>query len=165
MSRLQPIRTGAPSTGGRGRRWVPLSTPAREALRAHRRAQQEERTDFGPDYRDHDLIFCRFHGDPLQPSGITKEFKTHVRKCGLPMIRLHDTRHGACSMLLAGGVPIEVVQMILGHASPEITRKVYGHLMKSSAADQVEVASKLITRYRREQPTESAVGAGSSDQE
>ena len=54
-------------------------------------------------------------------------------------------------MLLAGGVPIEVVQMILGHASPEITRKVYGHLMKSSAADQVEVASKLITRYRREQ--------------
>ena len=45
-------------------------------------------------------------------------------------------------MLLAGGVPIEVVQMILGHASPEITRKVYGYLMKSSAADQVEVASK-----------------------
>jgi integrase len=43
------------------------------------------------------------------------------------MIRLHDTRHGACSMLLAGGVPIEVVQVILGHASPEITRKVYGH--------------------------------------
>jgi integrase len=33
-----------------------------------------------------------------------------------------------------------------GHASPEITRKVYGHLMKSRAADQVEVASKLVTR-------------------
>ena len=53
-------------------------------------------------------------------------------------------------MLLAGGVPIEVVQMILGHASPEITRKVYGHLMKSSAADHVEVASKLITSSSRD---------------
>jgi integrase len=96
------------------------------------------------------LIFCGIDGDPIRPSDVTKEFKSHVRDCGLRMIRLHETRHGACSLLLAGGVPIELVQMILGHASPEVTRKVYGHLMKSSAADQVEVASKLVTKHRRE---------------
>jgi len=81
----------------------------------------------------------------------TKEAKTHVRKCGLPMIRMHNTSTVSAQCLLAGGIHTEVVQMILGHASPEITRKVYGHLMKSSAADQVEMASKLITTYRREQ--------------
>jgi integrase len=50
--------------------------------------------------------------------------------------------------MLAGGVPIEVVQIILGHASPEVTRRVYKHLMRKEAAKQVEKASKLLTRHR-----------------
>ena len=54
-------------------------------------------------------------------------------------------------MLLAGGVPIEVVQMILGHSSPSITRRVYAHVMREATAQQVEVASQLITKHRREQ--------------
>jgi integrase len=58
-----------------------------------------------------------------------------------PCANLPASRHGACSMLLAGGVPIEVVQMILGHASPAITRNIYGHPMKSSAANRFEAAS------------------------
>ena len=72
-----------------------------------------------------------------------------MKACGLPVIRLHDTRHGACSLLLAGGVPIEIVQMILGHSSPEVTRKVYAHLMRKAAAAQVETATELLTRHRR----------------
>jgi integrase len=72
-----------------------------------------------------------------------------VRACGLPVVRLHDTRHGACSLLVAGGVPIDVVQMILGHSSPEITRKVYAHLVRKVAADQVEIAAELLTKHRR----------------
>jgi hypothetical protein len=51
--------------------------------------------------------------------------------------------------MLAGGVPIEVVQKILGHSSPEVTRKVYRHLMRRAAAEQVENATVLLTRHRR----------------
>jgi integrase len=47
-----------------------------------------------------------------------------VAACALPIVRLHDTRHGACSLMLAGGVPIEIVLMILGHSSPEITHRI-----------------------------------------
>ena len=35
--------------------------------------------------------------------------------CRLPPIRLPDMRHGECSLLLSGGVPLEILQMILGH--------------------------------------------------
>ena len=79
---------------------------------------------------------------------MTESFERHVQAYGLPMIRLHDTRHGACSLMLAGGVPIEIVQMILGHASPVVTRRVYAHLMRKTAASQVEKAAKLLTRHR-----------------
>lgn len=131
-----------------GRRWVPLAAPALAALARHRQAQQNEREFFGADYSDHDLVFCRPDGTPLRPDRATAEFEQHVATCGLPIIRLHDTRHGACSLMLAGGVPIEVVQMILGHASPDITRRVYKHLMRGEAAQQVEKASELLTRHR-----------------
>jgi integrase len=71
-----------------------------------------------------------------------------VAACGLRPCPLHDTRHGACSLMLAGGVPIEIVQMILGHSSPEVTRRVYTHLMRSKTAAQVEEAAKLLTHLR-----------------
>jgi len=57
-------------------------------------------------------------------------------------------RHSACSLLLAGGVPIEVVQMILGHARPSTTRRVYAHVIRGTTAEQVEHATELITRHR-----------------
>ncbi len=132
-----------------GRRWVPLAGPAQAALARHRAAQAKDQALFGPDYRDHDLVFCLPDGTPLRPGSVTNAFESHVRECGLPVVRLHDTRHGACSLLLAGGVPIEVVQMILGHSTPEITRRVYAHLVRKVAADQVETAAELLTKHRR----------------
>lgn len=87
-------------------------------------------------------------------------FDAHVAACGLPHIRLHDTRHGACSLMLAGGVPIELVQMILGHSSPVVTRQVYAHVMRQTTAEQVNTATELLTRHRRDQ---SVTNTGPSD--
>jgi integrase len=112
------------------------------------RASARNATSSAQDYADHDLIFCRPDGTPLRPGSATTTFETRLAECGLPVIRLHDTRHGACSLLLAGGVPIEVVQMILGHSTPAVTRKVYAHIMRKETAAQVENATKLITKHR-----------------
>jgi integrase len=136
-----------------GRRWVPLAGPAQAALTRHRKAQQAEPDFLGEDaYHDHRLVFCAPNGLPLRPGVVTAAFDAYVKECGLPEIRLHDTRHGACSLLLAGGVPIEIVQMILGHSSPEVTRKVYAHLMRKATAAQVETAAELLTRHRKPAP-------------
>jgi integrase len=128
---------------------VPLAEPARQALAAHRAAQESERAEFGDDYRDHDLVFCYVDGEPLRPDILSREFIRHAAACGLPPIRLHDMRHGACSLMLSGGVPIEIVQLILGHSSPAVTRRVYAHLMRKASAEQVEVAVKALTHHRR----------------
>jgi integrase len=132
-----------------GRRWVPLAAPAQAALARHREAQRQEHEFFGDDYDDHDLVFCRADGVPLRPDRVTAAFEGgHLKACGLPVIRMHDARHGACSLLLAGGVPIEVVPMILGHARPDITRRIYKHLLCKITAKQVEKATELLTRHR-----------------
>ncbi len=135
-----------------GQRWVPLAPPAQEALADHRRKQDADRADFAGDYFDHGLVFALPDGDPLRPDSVTTSFKASAKTCGLPPIRLHDTRHGACSLMLAGGVPLPVVQMILGHASPAVTQRVYAHVMRQSAAAQVSAAADLLTRHRVSNP-------------
>ncbi len=57
----------------------------------------------------------------------------------LPVIRLHDLRHTHATLLLADGVPVEVVSERLGHASATITLTVYQHVhpgMGREAADR-----------------------------
>jgi hypothetical protein len=44
------------------------------------------------------------------------------------------------------GVPIEIVQLILGHSSPTVTRRIYPYVMKKATAEQVGTASRPITK-------------------
>ena len=45
--------------------------------------------------------------------------------------------------MLAGGAPIEVVQKILGHSSPAVTRQGYPHTMKKATTGQVNAVTEL----------------------
>ncbi len=48
----------------------------------------------------------------------------------MPVIGFHGLRHTHASMLLASGVSIASVSRRLGHASIDITQKVYLHVVK-----------------------------------
>lgn len=52
-----------------GRRTIVLPRPLREALRAHRAAQAEERLAAGSVWHDHDLLFAQVNGKPIDPGG------------------------------------------------------------------------------------------------
>lgn len=58
--------------------------------------------------------------------------------------RPHDLRHTHASWLLAQGVPIFIVSRRLGHASTEITTRVYGHIMPSAQKDAVAAMERAL---------------------
>lgn len=133
----------------KGRRVVPLVDAAQVALGLHRQGQDAARA--AGDWDDHDgLVFTDpvRPGWPLRPSVLTDAHHELVAAAGLPRARLHDLRHGTASVLLANGVPLEVTAMILGH-DPEVTRRVYAHLLQGEASRQVGEAMQLVTRHRR----------------
>jgi integrase len=79
-----------------------------------------------------------FHGRSL--------FKRHdFRKCwekcrrdaGLPHLHLHDLRHAAAARMLKRGGTVHEVSQVLGHKSPQMLQRVYGHLDDSHLADVV----------------------------
>ena len=54
------------------------------------------------------------------------------------MIRFHDLRHTAASLMLNHGIPVIVVSRRLGHAKPSITLDVYGQLIPSMQAEAAQ---------------------------
>jgi len=62
-------------------------------LKAHVEQLGQERRDFGPEYRDHGVLFCWPDGRPPHPDTITRRFKWLAAAAGLSEIDLHDARH------------------------------------------------------------------------
>ena len=69
-----------------------------------------------------------------------KKMNELIKENGLPHITMHGLRHTYASMLIAEGVPVSEVSAQLGHASVDITLRVYTHLFV-----QATTASKAIS--------------------
>jgi integrase len=104
-------------------------------LRAHRKAQLEERLALGAGYRDGGIVFARIDGTPLHPQYVSDTFERLVRKAGVPPIRLRDCRHTAAIVALDEGVPLKVVSERLCHSSVAITADVYQHVLENMQED------------------------------
>lgn len=134
---------GRPKTDGRRGQVLELTGATIEAFKVHQIAQGIERDDWGKAYASHDLVFAREDGEPINTSTLTKEFHRLMAGAGVRPVRLHDLRHGAASLMIAGGAPLEVVSKTLGHSSVGITSAVYSHMLPgvqrsaSAAADNI----------------------------
>jgi len=68
------------------------------------------------------------NGSRLNASYASKRFKYYVRLAKLPdEIRFHSLRHTCASWLVMRGVPLSIVQAILGHIDISVTQR-YAHL-------------------------------------
>jgi len=126
------------------RRKVMLTPTAIAALRAHRARQLEERLQ-SPAWYDYDLVFTNSIGNTLCPTNVYRRgFKPLLRQAGLPMIRLHDTRHTAATLLLLSGIHPKVVSEMLGHSSINITLNLYSHVLPDMQASAASAMERLL---------------------
>lgn len=65
---------------------------------------------------------------PMNPGAITSAFRRRAEKLGLE-IRFHDLRHYYASLMLSLGVPDMYAMRRMGHATPNMLKNVYQHLM------------------------------------
>jgi integrase len=154
---------GKPKTRSGEDRIVELDSGVLGVLLAHRLTQDAERAEWGDAYRDHDLVFSRPGGDPLQPKDITDLFGELVDAAGLRRIRLHDLRHGHASLMLASGTDMSVVSKRIGHSTITLTVDTYSHLLEGVGRQAAEKAAALVPRKSRDQSvTNQTPAAGSA---
>lgn len=129
-----------------GARVVALDTGTIDVLRRHRELQDQERQTAGSAWVDSGRVFTTADGNDLHPAFVTEHFAELIAAADLPPIRLHDLRHGAATLALAGGADLKVVQHMLGHSSITITADTYTSVLPALAAQAAEAAARMVPR-------------------
>jgi integrase len=78
---------------------------------------------------ENDLIFPNTIGKPKEQNRLLRDFKALAAEVGLPIIRFHDLRHTAATLMLQEEVNPKIVQEILGHSDINLTLNTYSHVL------------------------------------
>lgn len=128
---------GEPKTA-KGKRNIMLPQFVMTALRHHYVMQEKRRLEFGSAWVARDLVFPEKDGDFIVANTLLRRFHRLLKEIGLPRMRFHDLRHSTATLLLSMGVPLKVVQELLGHSSVDITANVYSHVLPSVHKDAMD---------------------------
>jgi site-specific recombinase XerD len=141
-------------TGTRGRpltrresRGIPAAARWRRAK--HRKRQAAERLQAGEQWQDHDLVFCREDGTPLDRWLVRREFAVITRTAGLGEAWApRELRHSFVSILSAHGVRIEDISDLVGHSGTTVTETVYRHEIRPALTTGATAMNKILSKKR-----------------
>ena len=138
----------APPKTKSGVRTIAVGEQIISGLQKHRKLISAEMHSWSDDVEDHDLVFPNPQGHPTNSRYLLTQFKQLLREANLPILRFHDLRHTAATLMLNKGIPVLVVARRLGHAKPSITLDIYGHLVPSMQTQAAELMDEVITPIR-----------------
>jgi site-specific recombinase XerD len=135
------------------------------------RAYLEARADrLAPLFLRHDLGRGRQPGPGgrrwrLSPKGVWDVVKRYAAAVGVDATT-HDFRHAKASVMLNRGANLSEVQDILGHASPETTKKIYAHYEVShlrDVFDRYSASAEELAEALEDPPRPDRLGTPAAD--
>lgn len=119
------------------RRTVRLDPDVVAVLRAHRRRLLARGLSGSP------WVFPNRKGRPVLQASVRRAFYRAARKAGVPVLRIHDTRHTAGTTMALTCDPKAVSEQ-LGHATVAFTFNKYVHRTEASAQKTAAALGNLI---------------------
>ena len=117
----------------RSTRTISIDDKALDVLMKHRDAQNKQKEVVGAAWKHPEMVFTSCTGGWYDRSLLNKQFgryiSRHSEALGLEHnVTIHGLRHTNAALLLYAGEDIENVSAHLGHASTDITSRVYAHM-------------------------------------
>ena len=128
-----------------GVRSIPLMPIAKEALRVHKMAQNDEKVQNRELYKDNDkgLIFCNEVGLVYEPRYYRNLLHKLLDAAGLPRKKFHALRHTFATRGLEAGLSPKELQELMGHETPEMVMH-YQHLLEKQARTAIDKMAKYF---------------------
>lgn len=84
---------------------------------------------------------------PCNPAYITSGFARIRRKIGMPDLRFHDLRHYFASLMLALNVPDAYAMRRMGHATNNMLKNVYQHIMDEKDREVTDTINNYFDNF------------------
>jgi len=72
------------------------------------------------------------------------QLRAHLEKAGLPLLRFHDLRHTAATLLLKQKIHPKIVSEMLGHSTISMTLDTYSHVLPDMQRDATAAFDQLF---------------------
>ena len=128
-------------------RIVSLDPELVTSLRAFYREQIKARLELGA-WLAGDLVATDLDGKPCHPLTLSRRWRRACESAGVPVIRLHDSRHTAAVTMIRNGVPMAVVSGRFGHANVATTMNNYWHFTESADREASAVMGQVLARRK-----------------
>jgi integrase len=126
------------------RRFLPLPQIAVDALASHRARQEQERLLTGSKWKETGFVFTTTVGTAMDGSSLSNRFRKLLTTLKLRVIRFHDLRHTAASLLInEGDGPRQVMEM-LGHSQISLTMDLYSHIFESTKRESARKMDQVL---------------------
>lgn len=113
------------------RRTISIDDEMVELLKKHKEEQDKMKAIAGDAWVHPECVFTTRTGNYYNRTYLNTKFRKLLKKHPeLPKITIHGLRHTNAALLILMEEDIEVISKHLGHASSEITSRIYSHLLE-----------------------------------
>lgn len=132
-----------PEKGGVPRS-IPVPPRTIRSLRTHRARVAEVRLRRAGAWQDEDRVFPGTWGEAADRSSSGDRLAEVAKSAGLGHVTVRQLRHSVATELLRQGVPMKVVQELLGHRSMRQTSDTYSHVSESMMASAMAAMARVV---------------------
>jgi integrase len=160
------VRADGDTKTEKSRRTLGLPEMAVDALRSHKKRQEQEMLAAGAQWSEHGLVFATRTGGALDAANVRREFKAACRAAKIgERWTPRELRHSFVSLMSSSGVPVEEIARLAGHSNTRTTEVVYRRELRPVLTTGAEAMDKLFRppparsgrgRQRRKNPGRSA---------
>lgn len=135
------------------RRDIPMLANVEELLKEIRKVQMENRLLLGAKWKEEtgleNLVFTYETGGALWDTGVRVDMgkivdRIHAAGIKFEAITPHTFRHTFATRGLEQGIPLKVMQSILGHSSLAMTADLYSHVLPNTKAEEMKKLESVL---------------------
>ncbi len=133
----------------RSTRTISIDDTAIQILLKHREEQDKQKTIVGDAWQHPELVFTSCTGHWYDRSLLNTQFRRYISRHMEDLnlnhkLTIHGLRHTNAALLLYAGEDIENISAHLGHASSDITSRVYAHMYAEVKVRMAKTVSSAL---------------------